>query len=73
MVQTLKVIAQEVVVFVSNEIGVFDGVDNIGLGVNADQLVSAEPVSSEEVELHVHIPLGYEVPDLLDEAKWEIF
>jgi hypothetical protein len=73
MQQTLKVTAQEVVVFNDNQLGVFDGVDNIGLEIQVDQLVSVEPVSSKEIELHVHVPLGYEVPDLIDETKWDIY
>lgn len=73
MKQTLKITAQEVVVFYNNEIGIYDGTDNIGLGVTCDKLVSVEPVSAEEIELHVNIPLGYEVSDLIDETKWEIY
>lgn len=72
MKQTLKVTAKQVVVFNTDEIGVFNGTDNIGLGVNADQLVCVSPVSDQEVELHVNVPLGYE-PDLIDDMKWEIY
>lgn len=71
--KTLKVVCQQVVVFISNEIGVFDGVDNIGLGVNVDQLVSVDPISAKELELHVHVPTGYEIDELVSNLKPEVY
>jgi hypothetical protein len=73
MQQTLKITANGVVVFYNNEIGVYDGTDNIGLGIDAAELVSVEPVSDKLVELHVRIPLGHELPDLIDHLDHEVF
>jgi hypothetical protein len=64
---SLEVTCQQVVVFNSNELGVYDGLNNIGLGVDTSCLLTVDPVSDTEVKLFLNVPENWEQPVELSE------
>jgi hypothetical protein len=71
--KTLLVVCEEMVVFNNNEVGVFDGTDNTGLGVMVDRLISVEPAQGNYVSVMVKVPEDYEPPVNLDSKNIDLF
>lgn len=64
---SVEVTCQQVVVFNSSELGVYDGYSNIGLGVDINCLLTVDPVSDNEVKLFIDVPENWEQPVELSE------